>query len=57
MTVRQQLEQREAQRLAPFAVQSAQSRGREKPIDPDDLRTDFQRDRDRIICMRNRSGG
>ena len=49
MTVRQQLEQREAQWLAPFAVQSAQSRGREKPIDPDDLRTDFQRDRDRIL--------
>lgn len=49
MTVREQLEQQEDQRLSPLAVRSAQSKGRERPLEPCPLRTDFQRDRDRII--------
>ena len=49
MTVREQLEQQEEQRLSPLAVRSAQSKGRERPLEPCPLRTDFQRDRDRII--------
>jgi dGTPase len=39
----------EETRLAPAAARSSRTRGREKPISPDDLRTEFQRDRDRII--------
>ncbi len=49
MTVREHLEADEARRLSPFALQSANSRGREHPVTPCTLRTDFQRDRDRII--------
>ena len=37
------------QTLSPFAVRSAQSEGRDIPETPCDLRTAFQRDRDRII--------
>ncbi len=46
--VRRRLEQRE-DLLSPFAARSAHSRGRERPERPSLLRTDFQRDRDRII--------
>ncbi len=35
--------------LAPYAVRSAQSRGRRYPEPPPDARTEFQRDRDRIV--------
>ncbi|MBQ9467479.1 MAG: deoxyguanosinetriphosphate triphosphohydrolase [Clostridia bacterium] len=35
--------------LAPEACFSDCSKGRAKPVDPDPMRTDFQRDRDRII--------
>ena len=49
MTIREQLEADEARRLSPLAVQSAKSRGRERPLEPCPLRTAFQRDRDRII--------
>ena len=49
MTIREQLEADEARRLSPLAVQSANSRGRERPLEPCPLRTAFQRDRDRII--------
>ena len=48
-TVRELLEDGEKQRLSPFATQSAESKGREKDIPKCDIRTDFQRDRDRII--------
>jgi len=38
--------------LAPGAVKSKTSRGRQRPEEPDPIRTCFQRDRDRIIhCM------
>ena len=49
MTIRQQLEALEQQTLSPYACKSAESKGRERNIHPCDLRTDFQRDRDRII--------
>ena len=49
ITIRQQLESREIQFLAPQAAKSADSRGRlrEEPEDP--IRPVFQRDRDRVI--------
>ena len=47
--MRQDFEQQEDQLLAPFAMKSRATRGREYPISPDDFRTEFQRDRDRII--------
>ena len=49
MTVRERLEQQEYLLLAPWASHAAESRGRAVHNDPCDLRTDFQRDRDRII--------
>ncbi|MDO8616600.1 MAG: deoxyguanosinetriphosphate triphosphohydrolase [Dehalococcoidia bacterium] len=47
-TVRKRLEERE-RLLSPFAARSDASRGREAPEDPSPVRTEFQRDRDRII--------
>jgi dGTPase len=35
--------------LAPLATKSDQTRGRQEPEEPDVYRTDFERDRDRII--------
>ena len=46
---REELEQREMERLAPYAMKSRDSRGREYPEDEHDYRTAYQRDRDRII--------
>jgi dGTPase len=48
-SIRQQLEQREIDTLAPQAAKSATSRGRLRPEDEDPIRPAFQRDRDRII--------
>lgn len=47
--IREQLEKREQEILAPWAAFSAQSRGRRKEEPQDDLRPVFQRDRDRIL--------
>ncbi len=41
--------EREQGMLSPFAFFTSQTRGREKPISPCPNRTEFQRDRDRII--------
>lgn len=49
MTIKEALEEREKAVLSPFACLSAQTKGRNKPIKPCDLRTNFQRDRDKII--------
>lgn len=49
MTIREMLEQREETYLSSFAAKSSQSKGRIKPLNPCDLRTCFQRDRDRIL--------
>ncbi len=35
--------------LSPYAMKSEHTKGREKPLEPCPLRTEFQRDRDRII--------
>ncbi len=39
----------EKQTLAPYACLTSMSRGRDEPIEPSEVRTDFQRDRDRIL--------
>lgn len=49
MTIRQLQEEEERARLSPRAALSAESAGRAHPIAPCDLRTCYQRDRDRII--------
>ncbi len=49
MNAREELERREFRDLAPYATRSAETRGRECVIEPDPIRTAFQRDRDRII--------
>jgi dGTPase len=49
LTLREQLEAREREMLAPQAAKSADSRGRLRPEREDDVRPAFQRDRDRII--------
>src|SRR3989449_8592275 len=46
--VRRRLEEKESH-LSPYAAKSFQSRGRELREDPSPVRTEFQRDRDRII--------
>lgn len=48
-TIREELEQREREILAPQGAKSADSRGRLRPEVEDDVRPAFQRDRDRII--------
>jgi dGTPase len=48
-SIREQLEQREREILAPAAAKSADSRGRLRPEEEDSIRPAFQRDRDRII--------
>lgn len=49
---RAELERQEKQTLAPYAQFSGESRGREHDEPPDDWRTEFQRDRDRVIHSR-----
>jgi len=48
-TIREQLERREREILAPQAARSGDSRGRLRPEPEDPIRPAFQRDRDRII--------
>lgn len=47
--IRQMIEQRERDCLSPRASLSSKTCGRERPMPPDDIRTEYQRDRDRII--------
>src|SRR5205809_7859162 len=49
---REELEHLERQNLAPYAQFSADSRGRKHPETPPDWRTEYQRDRDRVIHSR-----
>jgi dGTPase len=49
MKVRKILEQAEADNLSPYACLSSKTRGRQTPIEECDVRTAFQRDRDRIL--------
>lgn len=46
---REVAEAAECERLSPYAAKAAESQGREFPTSADPFRTDFQRDRDRII--------
>ncbi len=48
-TIKEKLEQREIENLSEYATKSKHSKGRTKPEENSDLRTDFQRDRDRIL--------
>lgn len=49
MTIRERQERDEEARLSPYAALSSRSAGRAHPISTCDLRTCYQRDRDRII--------
>ena len=49
IVTRQDMEARERERLAPYAVKSGETRGREYPEQEPRYRTAFQRDRDRIL--------
>src|SRR6266446_4205905 len=49
---RLELELLEKQNLAPYAQMSAETRGRKYPETPPDWRTQYQRDRDRVIHSR-----
>lgn len=49
MTIRQEIEKRERSCLSKFAALSSKTAGRRRPELEDDLRTAFQRDRDRIL--------
>lgn len=49
LNLRECIERKERQFLSPFATSSADSRGRVRSEEPCSLRTEFQRDRDRII--------
>ncbi len=49
MNIRENMEQRELELLSPYASHSGNSRGRERPEEECDVRTVYQRDRDRIL--------
>ncbi len=49
MQVRERIEEQERSTLSPRASLVADSRGRERPEEPCSIRTDYQRDRDRIV--------
>lgn len=49
MNIREKQEQTELKLLSPYATQSSRTKGREKPEVECELRTCFQRDRDRIV--------
>lgn len=49
-TIKEQLEEREYEVLSPYATKCKESKGRAKPrIDEFEIRTEFQRDRDKIL--------
>ncbi len=49
MNIRESMELREQELLSPFASHSADTRGRYRPEEECDVRTAYQRDRDRIL--------
>ena len=49
MTIREVIEQNEKSYLSPFASCSCDTAGRDKPASRDDVRTEYMRDRDRIL--------
>jgi len=49
MTVRDDIEELEIRTLSPLAALVSETRGRARPEEPCSIRTDYQRDRDRIV--------
>ena len=49
MSIKEMVMERERRTLSPFAFFSENTKGRERPCTPCEMRTEFQRDRDRII--------
>ncbi len=49
MTIRERIEEKEKFYLSPYAVFSSKTAGRARNEEPSEIRTEFQRDRDRII--------
>ncbi|HML37532.1 MAG TPA: deoxyguanosinetriphosphate triphosphohydrolase [Bacillota bacterium] len=49
MILREDLEKREYEMLSPFAAKAAETRGRQYEEEKCEVRTDYQRDRDRIV--------
>lgn len=49
MNIREMTEELESKTLSPYATLSSKSRGRQVPEEKCEVRTDFQRDRDRIL--------
>ncbi len=49
MSIREEAEQRELEYFSPYAAYSRDTRGRERQELPCDIRTEYQRDRDRIL--------
>ena len=49
MVLREKQEKTEDLILGPFAAKSSETKGRQREEEKCDIRTDFQRDRDRII--------
>jgi len=49
MDIREMIEERENKVLSPYAVHACDTKGRAVYEEPSDVRTEFQRDRDRII--------
>lgn len=49
MTIRESIELEERKHLSPFAAHSADTRGRLRPVESHAVRTDYMRDRDRIL--------
>lgn len=47
--IREYLEELERQTLSPYAALSSKTKGRQKPLEKCPIRTEFQRDRDRIL--------
>ena len=56
MTVREETQALERQTMSPYAMLSADTKGRKEPEEECELRTPFQRDRDRIILVSPSAG-
>ncbi len=53
MNIREKIEEREYQYLSPHAAHARESKGRERGEEQCNVRTDYQRDRDRILHSRS----
>lgn len=49
MTIREKTEEQELHNFSPYASFSRYSKGRERAVEPCEIRTEYQRDRDRIL--------